>query len=137
MEWFVDEPHRGEALLRALTLLAVVVGLWLGRRQLLLTSLCALVFLIIAAMAIPSIIPAKTSSQRMACTFHLRAIADAKSQWARENAKLPTAIPSEADLYGEAQPLRHKLECPRGGRYVIGAVNENPTCSFADKGHKL
>jgi hypothetical protein len=137
MEWFVDEPHRGQALLGVLTLLIVLVGVWLGRRELLLTIPCALVFLVFAGMAIPSFIPAKTKSQRVACTFHLRAIANAKAQWARANSKQPTDTPTDADLYGETKPLRHKLECPRGGEYTIGAVKDNPTCSFADKGHKL
>jgi hypothetical protein len=137
MEWFVDEPHRGEALLWAFAFGVVAAGLWLGRRELLLTVPSALAFLVLAAIAIPSAVPAKTKAQRVACTFYLRWIADAKAQWARENLKEPTDTPTEADLYGETKPLRHKHECPRGGKYVIGAVKDNPTCSFADKGHKL
>jgi hypothetical protein len=137
MEWFVDEPQRGQTLLGVLTLVIVLVGLWFGRRELLLTVPCALLFLVFAATVIPSFIPAKTKSQRIACTHHLRAIADAKAQWARENSKQPTDTPTEADLYGEAKPLRHKYACPRGGIYAIGAVKDLPTCSFADKGHRL
>jgi hypothetical protein len=137
MEWFVDEPHRGQTLLGALALLIAIVGIWLGRRELLLTIPCVLLFLVFAAMVIPSFIPARTASQRIACTFHLRAIADAKAQWARANSKQPTDTPTAADLYGEGKPLRHKHPCPRGGTYVIGTMKDNPTCSFADKGHKL
>jgi hypothetical protein len=27
--------------------------------------------------------------------------------------------------------------CPTGGTYTLGAVNEPPRCSHADKGHRL
>jgi hypothetical protein len=137
MEWFLDEPHRGQTLLGVLTLMIVVAGLWFGRDKLVLIIPCALVFLVLAAAVIPSAIPAKTKSQRVACTFHLRAIADAKAQWARENSKQPTDTPADADLYGETKALPRKPECPIGGSYVTGAVKDNPTCSLAHKGHKL
>ena len=137
MEWFLDEPQRAQVFLGVLALGIGAAGLWLGRRELPLAIAGVVVFLVLAAMAIPSFVSPRIKSQRIGCTFHLRAIADAKAQWARENAKLPTDVPSEADLYGEAKPLRHKHDCPRGGTYRIGAVKENPTCSFADKGHRL
>jgi hypothetical protein len=68
---------------------------------------------------------------------NLQAIAKAKTEWAREKRKLATEVPTEDDLYGTNKFLRYAPACPRGGKYVIGAVGENPTCSLAHKGHEL
>jgi hypothetical protein len=140
MEWFVDDPHRGRTALTVIVLVAAAAGIWFGRKRLALAIPVSLVFLLLAAFAIPSAIPARPASQRNACIFNLRAIQDAKTEWARANNKLTTDIPTEVDLYGmngTGGILRHRPDCPRGGIYTIGAVNQNPTCTFSNKGHRL
>jgi len=140
MEWFTDDPRRGQVALTVVVLVAAAVGIWFGRRRLLVAVPVALVFLFLAAIAIPSAIPARPAAQRNACIFNLRVIQDAKIQWAKAHAKLPGDIPAEADLYGTngvGGILRHRPECPRGGVYTIGAVGQNPTCTFSNRGHIL
>lgn len=113
---------------------------WRGRKGLVPTILIASVFVFLAAMVIPSYFPARKIAFANACLNNLREIQMAKDKWAEENHKLPTDIPTEKDLNGASETngfLRSKLVCPAGGKYTIGAVNENPTCSLADKGHKL
>jgi hypothetical protein len=107
---------------------------------LLLAVSVAVLFLFCAAAAIPSAIPAGLSAQRKACIMNLQMIQDAKTKWAKENRKLPNDVPTEADLYGTngmSGVLRYRRSCPRGGIYTIGAVGQNPTCTFSAKGHRL
>jgi hypothetical protein len=145
MEWLSDNPGRGETVLALIAIGIAVVVIWLGvvffgRKRLVVTTLVAFTWLILAAIAIPSFIPARSQAYRNACINNLKEIRDAKAAWAKAEHKLPTDIPTEGNLYGTLGTngfLRHELVCPRGGKYTIGAVGENPTCSYADKGHKL
>lgn len=140
MEWFVDEPRRGQIALTAIVLVAAAAGIWFGRKRPVLAIPVSLVALLLAAVAIPSAIPARPAAQRNACIFTLRAIQDAKTAWAKANNKSPADIPTETELYGTngtGAILRHRPDCPRGGIYTIGAVNQNPTCTFSNKGHRL
>jgi len=140
MECFVDDPHRGQITLTVIVLVVAAVGIWFGRRKLLVTIPVVLVLLYLAAIAIPGAIPARSASQRNACVFYLRAIQEAKAEWAKANNKLATDTPTEAELYGTNGTggfLRHRPECPRGGIYTIGCVRQNPTCTYSNKGHFL
>ena len=140
MEWFVDDPRRGQIALTVIALTLAAAVIWLGRRKLFLAVPSALALLFFAAMAIPGAIPARSAAQRNACISNLRSIREAKSDWARENNKLASDIPTEGDLYGTNGTngiLRHQLSCPRGGKYTLGALSENPTCSLSGKGHRL
>jgi Na+-transporting methylmalonyl-CoA/oxaloacetate decarboxylase gamma subunit len=145
MEWLSDNPERGESVLViiAVAITVVVIGLgvvFLGRKRLVATILIAFTWLILAAIAIPSFIPARSQAFRNACINNLKQIRVAKAAWANAGEKSPTDIPSVAKLlgtFGTNDFLRHELVCPRGGKYTIGAVGENPTCSYADKGHRL
>jgi hypothetical protein len=140
MEWFTDEPKRGQTALTLIALAITCAILWFGRKRLLLAILCAFVFLLVAAIAIPSFMPARPLAFRNACINNLRMIRDAKIRWASETRKPANAIPSENDLYGLNGTngfLRHHLTCPGGGTYTFGSVSENPTCSLSEKGHRL
>lgn len=71
--------------------------------------------------------------ERNQCINNLRQIDAAKQQWALENSKTTTAVPTVADLlpyFPNGFP-----SCPSGGRYTINAVGDYPTCSIA--GHAL
>jgi hypothetical protein len=121
-------------------LVGAAAALWFGRKKLLMTVPVVLMFLFLASTAMTSAIPARPIVQRNDCIANLRAIQDAKTRWAAANARLPTEAPSEAELYGTngvGGLLRHRRNCQRGGHYTIGAVSENPTCTFSNKGHQL
>src|SRR5881394_4326058 len=138
MEWFVDDPRRGQIALSIIVLLLAASVIWFGRKKLVVAVPVALVVLFLAATAIPSVIPARPASQRNACVFNLRAIQNAKTEWARANNKLATDTPTETELYGTTGTsgfLRHRPECPRGGVYTLGSVGQNPTCTYSNRGH--
>jgi len=87
------------------------------------------IFLIplMAAIAIPNFVKARTTAQMNACINNLRQIDGAKQQWAieikKENAETPTA----QDL---APYLKAQMKCPAGGVYTFHTVGEKPTCSI-------
>lgn len=140
MEWLSEDLKRGQIVLWCIVIAITTVGVSFGRKKLLVTIACALMFWLLAAIAIPSFIPARNVAYRNACINNLKQMRDAKTAWANTEHKLPTDIPTELDLYGTFGTngfIRHELVCPRGGKYTIGAAGENPTCSCADKGHKL
>jgi chromosome segregation ATPase len=68
------------------------------------------------------------------CVANLRHIDDAKQEWASDNNKADSAVPTVNDLLIYL-PDAVFPTCPSGGTYSINAVNEVPTCSFA--GHVL
>src|SRR6201996_8730726 len=53
---------------------------------------------LLAAIAIPNFVKARTTSQANACVNNLRQIDGAKQQWALENKQLPTASPASTVL---------------------------------------
>jgi len=142
MEWLSDNPGRGESVLALIAVAITGIAIWLGvvflgKKKLVVTILVAFTWLILAAIAIPSFISARSQAYRNACVNNLRQIREAKAAWANADHKLPTDIPTEGDLYATSGTNGFLLVCPRGGKYTIGAVGQNPTCSFVAKGHEL
>jgi hypothetical protein len=92
---------------------------------------------LVAAIAIPNFVKARTTSQENACINNLRLIDAAKQQWALENKKLSTDTPTTKDIqpFMGRGPNGEMPVCPGGGAYTIGAVGEKPTCSLP--GHVL
>lgn len=72
-------------------------------------------------------------AERNECINNLRQIDSAKQQWALENNKSDSAIPTAVELLPYLQ--NGFPTCPSGGRYSINAVGDFPTCSIP--GHTL
>jgi prepilin-type N-terminal cleavage/methylation domain-containing protein len=87
---------------------------------------------LLAAVAIPNLVKARKSAQKTACINNLKTMEGAKSIWALENKKTDQDVPTDADLFGPANNISKKPECPAGGVYDLKAVSEKPTCSIAD-----
>jgi prepilin-type N-terminal cleavage/methylation domain-containing protein len=92
---------------------------------------------LLAAIAIPSFVKARATSQQNACINNLRQIDSAKEQWALAEKKTnDDAIDTTgADEYikGDTTP-----SCPAGGTYTYGVVGTNPACDLAvSDGHIL
>jgi len=102
-------------------------------RQIMLSMAVAPVAMM-SAIAIPSFMKSREASRNSACVNNLRLIDHAKQQWAVENNKADTDVPTVMNL---AKYLKggHMPHCPEGGTYSINAVGEAPTCSHP--GHKL
>jgi hypothetical protein len=84
--------------------------------------------------------PAATTTEarwRNACINNLRQIDAAKNQFALENKKTNGDTVTEADIkpYIKLDADGNLPKCPAGGKYTIGKVGENPTCSI--DGHVL
>jgi prepilin-type N-terminal cleavage/methylation domain-containing protein len=89
---------------------------------------------LLAALAIPNFVRARNTTQMNTCIENLRLISSSKHQWALENGKTDTAVPSSTDIstYLGSYVYPH---CPSGGTYSINAVNTEPTCNIT--GHIL
>ena len=98
---------------------------------------------LLAAIAIPNFVKARTASQKNACIANLKQLEGAKATWALENNKTSTDTPSEANLIGATAYVKTKPTCPGGGDdYLaaaqIGTVATTATCSLAaTMGHSL
>ena len=84
---------------------------------------------LLTAIAIPSFIKARTTSQTNICMENLSKIDHSKQEWALEYKKTGGDTPTQAELelYLKTWP-----ECPASGTYTINTVDVNPTCSVGD-----
>ena len=90
---------------------------------------------LLAAIAIPNFVKARTASQKNACIANLKQVEGAKATWALEMKKVNTDTPGDSDLFGATQYIREKPNCPGGGTYTVAAVDTKPTCTI--DGHTL
>ena len=86
---------------------------------------------LLAAIAIPNFIRARTTAQKNACINNLRQIDGAVQQWALENKQGTTATPKFTDISGY---LKNSVICPSGGTtfansYSLGTVADKPQCT--------
>src|SRR6267378_1007977 len=84
---------------------------------------------LLAAIAIPNFVKARTASQKSACIANLKQIDGAKATWALEMKKSSSASPATSDLYGATLYIREVPGCPGGGASTENAVNTKPTCT--------
>lgn len=89
---------------------------------------------LLAAIAVPNFVKARTQSQTNACINNLRQIDSGKEQLALE-AKLSTGASvtvASVNTYikGGTTP-----SCPASGSYTYGSLGTNPTCNVS--GHSL
>ncbi len=93
---------------------------------------------LLAAIAIPNFVKARTAAQKSACIANLKQVDGAKATWALEAKKINTDSPADTDLFGATQYIRQKPSCPGGGAYTIAVVSTQPTCSLGTSdGHTL
>jgi prepilin-type N-terminal cleavage/methylation domain-containing protein len=87
---------------------------------------------LLAAIAIPNFVKARTTAQKNACINNLRQIDGAKEQWALENKKTQTDTPVMTDLVGTDKYIKVTPTCPANGTYTLGNMSTKPTCSNTD-----
>ena len=94
---------------------------------------------LLASIAIPNFIKARTTAQKNSCIANLRVIDSTVQTWALENKKQSTDTYSLSDttllayFKGSNAPY-----CNGGGSYSPGAnVSAVPTCSLSGNGHTL
>jgi len=90
----------------------------------------------LAAIAIPNFVKARTVSQQNACINNLRQLDAAENEWALEKGKKTGDVCTADDLKPYIRLINGQLpKCPAGGTYTINPAGQAPTCSIA--GHKL
>ena len=96
---------------------------------------------LLACIAIPNWVHARTNSQTNTCINNLRQIDAAKQQWAMETKQATNATP----LFTDISPyLKAVVMCPSGGpnvtfgtSYTIGDVATKPACQLYPGTHTL
>ncbi len=94
---------------------------------------------LLAAIAIPNFVRARTQSQKNACINNLRQIDSAVQTWALENKKAPDATVQFTDI---KDYLKNSVICPAGGTsfddsYGLNGVTNKPTCKKDSTNHVL
>jgi prepilin-type N-terminal cleavage/methylation domain-containing protein len=100
---------------------------------------------LLAAIAIPNFVKARTTSQMNACINNLRLIDSSKSQWALEQRKQSTDTPQDSDLQpylgrGSAGELPTCPVDPANAfdsSYLANTVGAKPTCLIVSSTHVL
>ena len=88
----------------------------------------------LAAIAIPNFIRARTNSQTNACINNLRQIDAAANQFALEKGKNtgdPITYPTDLMPYIKLNSSGSVPPCPAGGTYADPTVGTNPTCTLS------
>ena len=85
---------------------------------------------LLAAIAIPNFVKARTASQKNACIANMKQIEGAKATWAMEEKKVAGAAVTGTDIYGATSYIRTAPLCPASGTYTIGNVDVRPICSL-------
>ncbi len=84
---------------------------------------------LLAAIAIPNFVKARTASQANACIANMKQIDGAKATWALEAKKNNTDTPTTADLFGATAYIRVAPVCPSGTTaYTLAAVDTPQAC---------
>ena len=91
---------------------------------------------LLAALAVPNFIRARSTTRSNQCINNLRLIQASKDQYAFENAVNPAVIPASSDLELYLRKNRIPPE-PTGSSYGINAINTNAVCNSGLAGHSL
>ena len=97
---------------------------------------------LLAAIAIPNFLRARSTSQQNACINNLRQIDGAIQQWALQTAQLPTAVPLAANVepYMGRGSTGQLPYCPLDSNqkfatsYSMTTVSVQPTCLIQPNG---
>lgn len=93
-----------------------------------------------AAVVLPCWVPAKTTAMKNACINNLRLIERAKEDWAPEKKIGSGEIPPDEVIFGSNRLqgyMKYPPICPARGKYWVGPMGKRPTCSLAEKGHRM
>ncbi|HEV2394360.1 MAG TPA: prepilin-type N-terminal cleavage/methylation domain-containing protein [Verrucomicrobiae bacterium] len=94
---------------------------------------------LLATIAIPNFVKARSTAQMNACISNLRQIDGAVQTWALETKQGETAQAEYSQIRGY---LRNQVVCPSGGTtfadsYTLGTVQDKPKCQKVPATHKL
>jgi prepilin-type N-terminal cleavage/methylation domain-containing protein len=93
---------------------------------------------LLAAIAIPNFVRARTTSQTNACINNLRQLDGGVQQWALENNKAATDTVALTDIQpylgrGAGAVINTDVKCPGAGTYAVTTCQAKPTCTVGGK----
>ncbi len=94
---------------------------------------------LLAAIAIPNFIKARTTSQTNACINNLRQIDGAIQQWALEAQQSASATVTSANIAPylgrgtQGAVINTDIKCPAAGTYAITDVATKPSCTLSSQ----
>lgn len=91
---------------------------------------------LLAAVAVPNYVKARSSAQVKSCIANLKQFDGAKAQWAFELKKADSDVPTLTDL-GPYFQADTSPACPAGGTYRPRRVSRTPACTRSSIGHTL
>jgi hypothetical protein len=108
-----------------------------GRVSISFTFAILLIATVMAVIALPNFIQEPNTGPKNNCINNLRLLDAAEQQWALENNKTNSEVPTWSDLKGYLGRggMVVILKCPLGGKYTLVPVTSKPTCSYP--GHVL
>src|SRR5438045_8635801 len=74
---------------------------------------------LLAAIAIPNFVKARTASQKSACIANLKQIEGAKATWDLEARKTAADSPNDSELFGTSVYIASKPGSPASDTYTI------------------
>ena len=88
---------------------------------------------LLAAIAIPNFVKARTTSQANACINNLRQMDGAVQQWALEMKQAANASCGLTDItpYIKLDATGNLPACPANGTYGVTSVDTSPTCTLS------
>jgi prepilin-type N-terminal cleavage/methylation domain-containing protein len=94
---------------------------------------------LLASIAVPNFVKARTTAQMNACISNLRQIDGAVQQWALDTKQSDTANVTPQDVLPY---LKNAVVCPSGGKtfadsYSLTTVQARPACLKVPTTHKL
>lgn len=98
---------------------------------------------LLAAIAVPNFVTARTSAKKNSCINNLRLIQAAKDQWALDNNKAETDVPGSGNLDSYLKGGEAAVYCPLDSTkvfatsYDVKAVNAVATCKKDATNHKI
>jgi prepilin-type N-terminal cleavage/methylation domain-containing protein len=94
---------------------------------------------LLATVAVPNFVKARTTAQKNACINNLQKLEGAVQTWAMETRQGPDSPVAFTDI---SPYLKNAVVCPSGGRnfgdsYNLGTVNDRPSCKKEPTNHAL
>jgi prepilin-type N-terminal cleavage/methylation domain-containing protein len=94
---------------------------------------------LLASIAIPNFVKARTTAQMNACISNLRQIDGAIQQWALDTKQGDTATVTAAEILPY---MKNSVVCPSGGKtfadsYSVTTVQAKPACLKVPATHKI